>query len=68
MASYIKRQSVISGKTMYYAGDDHWVESYEDRKVYETELEATLIVQPTPGYLGGGNGNGTFKNASIINE
>lgn len=69
MASYITRKSVLTGQTMYYAGNDHWTDIFEDRKLYDTELEATIQTQPTPGrFMEIENGNGSFKHASVINE
>ena len=42
---------------------------FADRKVYASESLASAEVQPTPGMLRGiGNGNGSFKNASVVNE
>ena len=56
---------------MYYAGDLRWVESFSDRKIYDTELEATDRISPTTRRIGDkdvSNANGAFKNATVIDE
>jgi hypothetical protein len=69
MASHITRQSVLTGLTVYYKGNNKWTDVFADRKVYASESLASAEVQPTPGMLRGiGNGNGSFKNASVVNE
>jgi len=71
MAHYITRKSLITGQTMYYAGDLRWVESFSDRKIYDTELEATDRISPTTRRIGDkdvSNANGAFKNATVIDE
>jgi len=71
MASHITRESVITGQTMYYAGNLKWVESFNDRKVYATEEEANTRIAPTTKRIGNrdvSNSNGAFKNATVINE
>mgnify|MGYP003152789502 CR=1 FL=1 len=71
MACHITRTSIITGLTMYYAGDQRWVESFSDRKVYDTESEANTTIAPTTSRIGDkdiSNANGSFKNATIVNE
>ena len=71
MAHHITRKSVITGQTMYYAGGNRWVESFNDRKVYDTESEANTRIAPTNQTIGGHNlatANGAFKNATVVNE
>ena len=56
---------------MYYAGDLRWVESFNDRKIYDTEEEANSRIAPTTQKIGDkyvSNANGTFKNATVVNE
>lgn len=68
---HITRQSVLTGQTMYYKGDNHWSESFDDRKIYSTLTEARGIIAPTTRRIGDkdiANANGTFKNASVVNE
>ena len=68
---HITRPSVITGQTMYYAGNLLWVESFSDRKVYDTELEASTRIAPTTRRIGDkdiSNANGAFKNATVVNE
>ena len=46
MPYYIKRDKDIQGKveTIYYQGDMRWTTISEDRKVYETEDDATAAL------------------------
>ena len=71
MASHITRKSIMTGQTMYYAGDLRWVESFNDRKIYDTEEEANSRIAPTTQKIGDkyvSNANGSFKNATVVNE
>ena len=71
MAHHITRKSLVTGKVMYYAGNLRWVESFSDRKVYDTELEASTRIEPTTRRIGDkdiSNANGAFKNATVVNE
>ena len=71
MASHITRSRVITGQTMYYAGNLLWVESFNDRKVYATEEEANTRIAPVTQQIGDkiiSNANGAFKNATVVNE
>jgi len=71
MAHHITRKSLITGQTMYYAGNLKWVESFNDRKVYATEEEANTRIAPTTRRIGDkdvSNANGAFKNATVIDE
>jgi len=71
MPAHITRSSVITGQTMYYAGDNHWTESFDDRKVYSTKAEATARIAPTTRRIGDkdvSNANGAMKNATAVTE
>ena len=71
MAAHITRPSVLTGETMYYAGNLQWTDSFEDRKVYSSRAKATSRIEPTTRLIGGSelsNANGAFKNATIVTE
>ena len=38
MASYISKK--FSGKIIYYKGNDQWTESFDDKKVFNTDADA----------------------------
>jgi len=71
MPAHITRSSVITGQTMYYAGDNHWTESFDDRKVYSTKAQANARIAPTTQRIGDkdvSNANGAMKNATAVTE
>ena len=68
---HITRQSVLTGETMYYKGGNQWTDTFSDRKIYSTLTEARGIIAPTTRRIGDkdvSNANGTFKNATVVNE
>ena len=48
MPYHIKKTSILgsavpSDGNEYYAGDNHWTNQYDKRKIYENEADANLI-------------------------
>ena len=61
MSYYIKRPSAIdSTKTVYYKGNYHWTETYNDRKRYTTRTKA--VAETTPPV----NASNPFDDAEVV--
>ena len=61
MSYYIKKPSAIdSTKTVYYKGNYHWTETYNDRKRYTTRTKA--VAETTPPV----NASNPFDDAEVV--
>ena len=61
MSYYIKKPSAIDKtKTVYYKGNYHWTETYNDRKRYTTRTKA--VAETTPPV----NASNPFDDAEVV--
>jgi hypothetical protein len=61
MSYYIKRPSAIdSSKTVYYKGNYHWTENFDDRKKYTTKTKAVAETEPPV------NASNPFDEAEVV--
>ena len=77
MPYHIKKGSILGSAVPtdgaeYYAGDNHWTNVYENRKVYTNKVDADAIKETViTKTLGGTTYSytpGWFKNSTVVEE
>jgi len=55
MPYHIKKTGSIidPNKTIYYKGDQHWTDNYDDRKIYSSKAKANVDLKAKENAYGG---------------
>ena len=68
MAFHIEKASVITGKTVYYTGDNRWSDDASKKKSFSTKAKATAETNVQTDSLTGPRTGAGFKGATVVSS